>query len=544
MNISKFFVPLFVVPNLIFAQSSFAQNNNQKLTMHAKPAVVRIVGPCKGFYKWHPDGNEENLVTTVTIDKNFIGTGFLINPNGYIVTSADVMEFEKDCRQSLKRNIQDKILRSYGENLTNSYIEDPKKGTFNITFSKHFVYLPSSLNYLSNLKNHKPFEIKVSGRDQGEATKINRDVAVLKVYLENAPTLKLGDSSKVQIQDEVITVGYPISADIELDEDLTEESYFEASVQAGRISNPNKKIQGGYPVFQVDITAAEGSAGSPLINNKNEVVGMLTYKKSYNNKNEVVPIAIPSNTLQEFIRQSGTLNEQSETDRLYTKGLQNLWQGNYKEAKAKFVRVKGLFSFHSEVDRLISKINQIEAERWDKPLKNPTYQILLALVLGSAVIATVVYFSLSKKSSKKNNFVSEKKIPTQNDILYPPSVVFVELEFQGNTFQSYLHKSEHYLGRDPKWADIKVPDNWDVVSRHHAILKKEGADYCIYDGDGTKLSKNRLWTSDDTLVDPKKGYLLKNGEKLKIGQNIGEQVTLSYFTKQRMTKMADPETRK
>lgn len=543
MKISKYLAPLLVTPILTFAQSSSAQNINQKLTMYAKPAVVRIVGPCKGFYKWHPDGNIETPITEVQIDKNFIGTGFLINPNGYIITSSDVMEFEKDCRQSLKRNIKDKIRRSYGENLTDSYIEDSKKGTFVIEFDKHFVYLPTSLNSLSNLNNEKPFEIKVSGRNQGETTKINRDVAVIKIFLEDAPALKLSDSSEVQIQDEVITVGYPKSADIEieLDEELTQESYesyFEASVQAGRISNPNKKIRGGYPVFQVDITSAEGNAGSPVINKQGEVVGMLTYKKAYNDKNEVVPIAIPSNILKEFIRQSGASNKQSETDRLYKEGLQDYWEGNYKEARAKFVRVQGLFSFHSEVDRLISKINQIEAERWDKPWKNPTNQILLALIVGSSIIATVAYFSLSKKIFKKKNSGNENKTPTKNDILYPPSAIFVELEFKGAKVQSYLYKSEHRLGRDHNWADIIVPDSWDVISRHHAILKKEGADYYIYDGDGENSSRNGLWIDDDNRVDSNKGHLLKNGKKLVIGQNIDEQVILTYFTKQRATKMA------
>ena len=103
MKIFKYLTLLFIAPVLTFSQTALAQNSNQKLTMYAKPAVVRIVGFCRGEYKWYPNGkedsngNQQDSETTITIDKDFIGTGFLINPNGYIVTSADVMEFEKDC---------------------------------------------------------------------------------------------------------------------------------------------------------------------------------------------------------------------------------------------------------------------------------------------------------------------------------------------------------------------------------------------------------------------------------------------------------------
>ena len=552
MNIFKYLAPLLVTPSLTFAQSSLAQdskpNLNQQLTMYAKPAVVRIVGFCKGSYIWHPSG-EQDPVTTVKIDKDFIGTGFLINPNGYIVTSADVMEFKKDCKQSLRRNIKDNIKERYGQDLSDGYIDNPNKGTFEEQFDNYYVYLPNSLNSSLSSKNKKPFEIKTSGRDQGESSKINKDVAVIKVSLTKAPILKLGDSSSVEIQDHVITVGYPKSADFELDEILTQESYFEASVQDGRISNPNKEIEGGYPVFQIDIRTAEGSAGSTLINDSGEVVGMLTYKKTYNEKKEVVPIAIPSSTIQEFIRQSGTINEEGETDKLYREGLENFWKGNFHEARAKFVQVRGIFPFHSEVDRLINDIDLIEADWWANPWKNPAYIFLFALLVGGGVVGAVAYFLLRQRQQFATATAGDREGSTNANSSYNSAYnssynsaynssykrngkgkkCFMEMEYKGQIQRFQLSRSEHRLGRDPAWSDLDIPISWEVISRRHGILKKEGDDYRIFDGDRQTPSRNGLWVNDDFRVDPQDGYLLHNGDRLKIGQDQNDQVLITYF---------------
>lgn len=542
MNISRYLALLIVAPTLTFAQPSLAQNTepntNQKLTMYAKPSVIRIVGLCQGKYKWHPDGDEQKPITEVPIDKDFIGTGFLINPNGYIVTSANVMEFEQDCKQSLRRNIKDIIKERYGEELSDTYLDNSTKGTFEIQFDNHYVYLPKSLNSPLDSSNKKPFEIKTSGRDQGESTRINKDVAVIKVSLTNAPTLKLDDSGSVQIQDQVITVGYPVSADFKLDENLTEESYFEASVQEGRISNPNKEIEGGYPVLQVDIRAAEGSAGSPLINDQGEVIGMLTFKKTYNNNtNEVVPIAIPSSTLQEFIRQSGATNQQSETDLLYREGLQNFWKGNYKEARANFSQVKNLYPFHSDVDRLIAEVDQILAERWANPWENPRYIFIVGLILAAGAVGGVAYFWLKQKSNLVQAPAGFRGSATSGNSVFTSSFksngkgkkCFIEMEYKGQVQRFQLYKDEYRLGRDPVWSDFDLPTSWEVVSRHHAILQKEGDDYRIFDGDRQVSSRNGLWINDDYRVDPKEGYLLNNGDRLKIGQDAREQILLTYY---------------
>lgn len=114
------------------------------------------------------------------------------------------------------------------------------------------------------------------------------------------------------------------------------------------------------------------------------------------------------------------------------------------------------------------------------------------------------------------------------------------MEYKGQIQRFQLHKGELKLGRDPNWSDFEIPSTWEVISRRHAIFHKEGNDYRLYDGDRQVPSRNGVWVSDDYRVDPKEGYLLNNGDRLKIGQDAQEQVLITYFNPN--SEPANPKT--
>ena len=99
----------------------------------------------------------------------------------------------------------------------------------------------------------------------------------------------------------------------------------------------------------------------------------------------------------------------------------------------------------------------------------------------------------------------------------------------GNDILAPMHltKAVHVLGRNPDRADLVVPDDWNVVGRTQAILRKQGAQYYIYDGDGNQPSTNRLFINN-TLITPKEGYLLEDGDEIKVGQNPENWATIAY----------------
>ncbi|MGA7932500.1 MAG: FHA domain-containing protein [Kovacikia sp.] len=112
----------------------------------------------------------------------------------------------------------------------------------------------------------------------------------------------------------------------------------------------------------------------------------------------------------------------------------------------------------------------------------------------------------------------------QKTVLTQP---FLELNNQGYSIQLFLTQDQHFLGRDPQRADLLIPTDWQVISGCHAVVRRMGEDYIIYDGDGQKPSTNGLFLNR-TRITPAKGYLLKDGAELRIGQNPRSQIALTY----------------
>ena len=128
---------------------------------------------------------------------------------------------------------------------------------------------------------------------------------------------------------------------------------------------------------------------------------------------------------------------------------------------------------------------------------------------------------------------SEKTVLTQP---------YLELTNQGTTIQRFLTQEQHLLGRDAQRADLILPSDWHMISGCHALLRRSGEDYCLYDGDGQKPSTNGIFLNR-TRITPSKGYLLKHGAELRIGQNPHHQVLLTYRNPLGAATAEMPETR-
>jgi hypothetical protein len=204
-----------------------------------------------------------------------------------------------------------------------------------------------------------PFEIKSYGAPVGQG----KDVAVLKIEVKNAPILKLGDSDKVQLQDHISVFGYPGAADTSQSGALSRKSALEASITDGRVS-AKKSAADNSPILQISAPATHGNSGGPVISDKGEVIGMLTFRGDTVGGQEVSGFAfvVPTSTVMEFVRQAGTTNEEGLVDSRYREGLDYYWDGYYSKAITKFEEVKRLFPQHSETDLLIRDSQQSISE--------------------------------------------------------------------------------------------------------------------------------------------------------------------------------------
>jgi hypothetical protein len=105
----------------------------------------------------------------------------------------------------------------------------------------------------------------------------NRDVAVIKVHGNGFKALTLGDSDRLQVGEEVVAIGNPLS--------------LESTVSNGIVSAIRTVEDEGGKFLQITAPISPGSSGGPLFNMAGRVVGITTsHIKGGENLNFAIPI--------------------------------------------------------------------------------------------------------------------------------------------------------------------------------------------------------------------------------------------------------------
>ncbi len=131
--------------------------------------------------------------------------------------------------------------------------------------------------------------IKVTYPDGKETTAtlvsndITSDIALLSVDNSSSLALTFGNTLSLNITDELYAVGYSLNLE------------GESSVTKGILSA--RRSAGGIEYLQTDMSLTTGNSGGPLINDKAEVFGMITY----GTENASLGMAISSESLNSII---------------------------------------------------------------------------------------------------------------------------------------------------------------------------------------------------------------------------------------------------
>jgi hypothetical protein len=121
-----------------------------------------------------------------------------------------------------------------------------------------------------------------------------RDLAIIKIHGKTFRTLTLGNSDRVQVGEEVVAIGNPLS--------------LESTVSNGIVSGIRTVPEQGGKFLQTTAPISPGSSGGPLFNMRGEVIGVNTmYLKGGENLNFAIPVNDAELLLH--INQSGSVVE-------------------------------------------------------------------------------------------------------------------------------------------------------------------------------------------------------------------------------------------
>src|SRR5467141_4254545 len=215
------------------------------LIKKVSPSVVQILVTGYGPLEEGEHGNTNTLIGR----QRAIGSGFVIDPSGYIVTNAHVVKGAQRVQVVLPSANAD--------------------GSLDSALSTRTTIVPA--------------------RIIGASSEI--DLAVIKVDAEKLPALKLGLYRKLGQGEIVFAFGSP--------------GGLRNTVTMGVVSAVARQTEPDSPMIyiQTDAPINPGNSGGPLVNVNGEVVGVNTFILSQSGGNEGLGFAIPSNVVNVVFRQ-------------------------------------------------------------------------------------------------------------------------------------------------------------------------------------------------------------------------------------------------
>ncbi len=351
------------------------------------------------------------------ISASFSGTGFIVSPDGYIITNAHVILADEDYKSILFNSLANSLQANlYAEASTWYKISDEdKEKVVQILLNKMLNYLveygsiqntEDDFYVLSGVASSEadfdakkwPAAVEKKGtviENIGGESTWGRDVAVLKVEKNNLPTVTLGDSNKAQIGDQIFVIGYPAGASgIPGVVKFTAETAQEPSTSAGIISS-KKKLLTGVEVLQTNAEINKGNSGGPVYNDKGEVIGIGTFKAGGfggSTMIENINYMMPINLAKQFMNELNIENTHSLVDKKYSEGLAAFWKRDCAAVIKKMQDVLTLYPAHPYAKDYINECNRaiISGEVKEPFYKNPW--AIAGICAGVVVLALAIFF--------------------------------------------------------------------------------------------------------------------------------------------------------
>jgi len=215
----------------------------ESLAARVSPAVVQIL--VTGYGQAH---EEDRSQAAFIVRQNAVGSGVIVDPNGYIITNAHVVEGAQRIRVALPLPMGD----SGGQ----------------VPIGKRRI-----------------LEAKLLGQHK------ETDLALLKIDDSDLPTLQLGSQQRPHVGQLVFAIGSPEG--------------LQNSVTMGVVSALARQADPAKPLtyIQTDAPINPGNSGGPLVDMNGAVLGINTFILSQGGGSEGLGFAIPARVV-EFVYQS------------------------------------------------------------------------------------------------------------------------------------------------------------------------------------------------------------------------------------------------
>jgi hypothetical protein len=347
-------------------------------------------------------------------------TGFVVNPDGYIVTAGHCLEYTNSIQQQLTYQAiaWENAHGVYGKGYSTKQLYKWFGGGYRAYGAEGHKPDRTVMTALGisvsgeNTVSTKPARVlSVKGFDKG-------DVALLKIEAENLPSVTLAPEDTVEVGTEVVSVGFPASVDMVTDPTM------DPSYKDGTISSIKPIQDGLLKVYEISSQMSGGMSGGPTINSAGQVVGLNSFGIVGESKG--FSFIRPASIINEMLTDEGVTNEVGDVQQTYLDGLAAYFDGNKAVAIADFDHVLAQVPSHSLAQQYRAKAETLPDPA---PASGGLPILPLALAaLGVFVLSTVVVVAvvlLVRRSGRSQSIdltpVASSDAPTQQLPTVPAS---------------------------------------------------------------------------------------------------------------------------
>jgi serine protease Do len=346
------------------------------------------------------------------LDITMVGSGFIVTPDGYVITNAHVVDENDDetkksfAEQSFVEILQ-RDVKTLEEAMTRPMAEDEKQAitdAYSWYFSQTMEVSEIQKNFYVQIgitgKSGRIESLRVPAKIVTQGAPIpGKDVAILKMSEKHQyPTIRVGDDQDMRIGDQVFVLGYPAVATFH--PLISEESMAEASLTRGLVS-ARKSMKGGWDVLQIDAAITHGNSGGPVMNENGEVIGLATFGSIDAQRGQEVQgmnFIVPTTVVKEFIRKGNIHPAMSDISVAYEEAMDLFDQSHFKKALEKFNEVRDMNSSFPFIDKYVRDTKRKIDQGLDKPEKDP--MMMYYIIGGGALLLIIVLVLLFRKRRK------------------------------------------------------------------------------------------------------------------------------------------------
>lgn len=318
------------------------------------------------------------------------GSGFVVNPNGLIVTASHVVDPEPaDIRNYAANRLLVRLDKdddpfdryTLSDSIWNNLLQQCYDGVTCSFKTRRTVrvYTPVQIAGVSAPKPLAARVLKSTGFGQ-------TDVAILQVDTSNLPTVPLATTANdLKSGQSIAALGFPGSA-----QDLPT-GFTEPAKLFGRVSNIRQ--DGASKLVEASITGmARGMSGGPGVDSHGKVVGLISYSRLDGDSRAQVYLRTVDDIRAALRGAGGAQATRGEVDNLFEQAMEYFWGRHYSAALPLYQKTLNLYDGHPAAKKYLSEAQAKAGGPEDLPLPAATQaaESSRLLRLGVPALAAVV----------------------------------------------------------------------------------------------------------------------------------------------------------